>query len=709
MKKFSALLLIAMVFCLFADKTMATEPVNVKDSGKITNFGLQTEYFIDALCAFDHYAQIADSCFKPNLSTLPNFNTTNARVWLRFKLINTYNEKRFLNINQPSLDLVSFQFEGGESTLGDHVRVEDRPVQNQNYIFELPMTTEQGQYVYLRINSGDAIILPLQIGLQETITSSLNLRDNLFSIFFGIMITLLLYNLFIFLKVRERIYGYYIAYITMILLAQANLHGYTSRCIWPDNVILEHYAVFLLIPLAGTFGLLFISNYVELYKHKPKANKILFFSIFAYFVGIVLGLAGMHNIAYNIIQINGTINSIVILYSCARLWSMGNRHAGFVLTAWSIFFVGVIAFILKDVGVLPYNTFTVYTMTFGSAIEGILLSFGLADKINVLKREKEEAQVRELGALKMSEVRLEAEVRERTHELYEAKEKIELQFQDLQKSQRQLVESEKMAGLGQMTAGIAHELNNPINFVSSNVAPLEKDIEEILEILTDFKNLPHEPTSPEIEAVRAKFRDYDVPMLETEIKTLLAGIREGSTRASDIVSGLRIFARTDQDVFVDANVNDCVDATLVLIKSTYKNEVNLTRQTDSALPNIDCLPGKLNQVLVNLIGNAVQATIESHTIRQDRKVDVRTWHDEEYIHLSVSDNGPGIPEELQSKIFEPFFTTKKVGQGTGLGLSISKSIIEDHQGTLEVESSLGQGCTFIITLPRKRAMRQQAA
>jgi signal transduction histidine kinase len=495
----------------------------------------------------------------------------------------------------------------------------------------------------------------------------------------------------------------------MIFFAQSNVQGYTIRFFDGLFAPVERYVVYVLMAFSGITGLRFISRYLEIDKYAPKAKIILKTTVVVYWCTIPIALTDNFNIAHQILLIVGSFIGPTILYISYYCYRRGNSGALSLLLAWSVFFVGVLIFALKDFGVLPYNDWTHNTMTIGSAIEGILLSFGLADKINVLKREKEEAQVRELGALKMSEVRLEAEVRERTHELYEAKEKIELQFQDLQKSQRQLVESEKMAGLGQMTAGIAHELNNPINFVSSNVAPLEKDIEEILEILTDFKNLPHEPTSPEIEAVRAKFRDYDVSMLETEIKTLLAGIREGSTRASDIVSGLRIFARTDQDVFVDANVNDCVDATLVLIKSTYKNEVNLTRQTDSALPNIDCLPGKLNQVLVNLIGNAVQATIESHTIRQDRKVDVRTWHDEEYIHLSVSDNGPGIPEELQSKIFEPFFTTKKVGQGTGLGLSISKSIIEDHHGTLEVESTVGQGCTFIITLPRKRAMRQQAA
>jgi signal transduction histidine kinase len=189
-----------------------------------------------------------------------------------------------------------------------------------------------------------------------------------------------------------------------------------------------------------------------------------------------------------------------------------------------------------------------------------------------------------------------------------------------------------------------------------------------------------------------------VPLLETEIKSLLDGIKEGSTRASDIVSGLRIFARTDQEVFVNANVNECVNATLVLIKSTWKNEVALSRQLDEHLPNIDCLPGKLNQVIVNLITNAVQASIEHHSERHKRVINVTTSHDPHFIYLKVTDNGPGIPDAIQDKIFEPFFTTKKVGQGTGLGLYIVRILTELHQGQIRVMNNQPEGTIFELRL-----------
>ena len=618
-----------------------------------------------------------------------------------------------LELLQPGMDEVTFiQYLDGawqRYTVMDNTKIESRQVKSQNPSVYINLSKGRYDTMFVALRSGEQILTPIRIAPTELIEEITHTKDAWYGVFCGIMLALILYNFFIYIRTKDAIYGWYIAYLMIIFLTQSNLQGYTVCFFNGAFVAIERYFVYILTALSGIIGLKFISRYLEIRKFAPAAKYVVNTTIVLYFGVIILCFFNQFNLSYQIILITGSFIGPTILYISYYCYRKGNSGALSLLLAWSVFFVGVLIFALKDFGVLPYNDWTHNTMTIGSAIEGILLSFGLADKINTLKREKEEAQIRELETLKRSEFRLEAEVRERTHQLYEAKEKIEAQFQHLQKSQRQLVESEKMAGLGQMTAGIAHELNNPINFVSSNVAPLQKDIEEILEILNDFKNLPHEPTSPEIEAVRAKFREYDVPMLETEIKTLLAGIREGSTRASDIVSGLRIFARTDQDVFVDANVNDCVEATLVLIKSTWKNEVNLTRHADPAMPNIDCLPGKLNQVLVNLISNAVQATIAIHPNRQNRSVAVRTWHDDDMIYISVSDNGPGIPEALQSKIFEPFFTTKKVGQGTGLGLSISKSIVEEHNGSLQLQSAVGQGCSFVIALPRKKVARQQAA
>jgi two-component system NtrC family sensor kinase len=618
-----------------------------------------------------------------------------------------------LELLQPGMDHIVFlqKKEGTwmKTQINDNTKIVDRLIKSQNPSIELSLQNNRIDTVYMAVASGEQILTPFRIGPKHSIEEITHTKDTIYGVFCGIMLALILYNFFIFVRTKDAIYGLYILYLSIIFLAQSNIQGYTICYFNGVFAPIERYLLHILMAFSGITGIVFIGRYLEVKRYAPKSKILLNSTIVLYVLSIPLTLTQHFNLSHQLLLVIGSLIGPSILYLSYYCYKRGNNGALSLLIAWSVFFIGVMIFAFKDFGVLPYNDWTHNTMTIGSAIEGILLSFGLADKINILKKEKEEAQIRELETLKLSETKLEEQVRERTHQLQEAKEQIEVQYHDLQKSQRQLIESEKMAGLGQMTAGIAHELNNPINFVSSNVEPLAKDIEEILDVLNDFKGLPEAPSQSDLEAIRQKFKDYDVPLLETEIKSLLDGIKEGSTRASDIVSGLRIFARTDQEVFVNANVNECVNATLVLIKSTWKNEVALSRQLDEHLPNIDCLPGKLNQVIVNLITNAVQASIEHHSERHKRVINVTTSHDPHFIYLKVTDNGPGIPDAIQDKIFEPFFTTKKVGQGTGLGLSISKSIIEDHQGELQIKSILGEGTEFLVRLPRKKDLLAQAA
>jgi two-component system, NtrC family, sensor kinase len=618
-----------------------------------------------------------------------------------------------LELLQPGMDHIVFmqKKEGAwiSTKINDNTKIVDRFIKSQNPSIELHLQKDRIDTVYMAVASGEQILTPFRLGPQGKIEEITHTKDTIYGVFCGIMLALILYNFFIFVRTKDAIYGLYILYLGIIFLAQSNIQGYTICYFNGFFAPIERYLVHILMAFSGITGIMFISRYLEVKRYAPKSRWMLNATIVLYALSIPITLTQHFNLSHQLLLVIGSIIGPSILYLSYYCYKRGNNGALSLLIAWSVFFIGVMIFAFKDFGILPYNDWTHNTMTIGSAIEGILLSFGLADKINTLKKEKEEAQSRELESLKLSETKLEEQVRERTHQLQEAKEQIEIQYHDLQKSQRQLIESEKMAGLGQMTAGIAHELNNPINFVSSNVEPLARDIEEILDVLNDFKELPEAPSPADLEAIRQKFKEYDVPLLESEIKSLLHGIKEGSTRASDIVSGLRIFARTDQEVFVNANLNDCVNATLVLIKSTWKNEVALSRQLDDALPNIECLPGKLNQVIVNLITNAVQASIEHHSERHKRMIHVTTYHDPQYIYLRVTDNGPGIPEAIIDKIFEPFFTTKKVGQGTGLGLSISKSIIEDHLGELEIQSTVGEGTEFLVRLPRNKERMAQAA
>ncbi|TAH26692.1 MAG: PAS domain S-box protein [Cytophagales bacterium] len=291
-------------------------------------------------------------------------------------------------------------------------------------------------------------------------------------------------------------------------------------------------------------------------------------------------------------------------------------------------------------------------------------------------------------------MQLSSEVSIKTQELKNKNSELETLLSNLKVAQAQLVQSEKMASLGLLTAGIAHEINNPINFITSNINPLKRDImalKEYLEVLDTFEVISDSQKVKEIQKIKTELEiDYAIE----EIDQLLNGIEEGAKRTSEIIKGLRNFSRLDeQDLKMD-DINQSLNTTLMLLYSNYNKKVKV-KKNFSKLPLVECYPGKLNQVFMNIISNAFQS------ITDIGEVLVSTFFDKEInkVIIMIEDNGIGMTNEVMERIFEPFYTNKKVGEGTGLGLFISFGIIDSHHGKIEVESEMGKGSKFIISLP----------
>ncbi|MFN5706048.1 MAG: sensor histidine kinase, partial [bacterium] len=202
----------------------------------------------------------------------------------------------------------------------------------------------------------------------------------------------------------------------------------------------------------------------------------------------------------------------------------------------------------------------------------------------------------------------------------------------------------------------------------------------------------------EFEEAKKFKKEIDYDYLIHEIDVLLKGMSDGAGRTVEIVKGLKSFSRLDESDLKFANVNEGLDSTIIILNSTFKGKVNVVKDFGD-IPEIECFAGKLNQVFMNIINNAAQAVMTSHENDNDGQVIIKTFREENFVKISISDNGIGMPEEVKHKIFEPFFTTKKAGEGTGLGLSIVYSIIELHKGIIEVNSELGKDTEFLITLP----------
>jgi len=337
-------------------------------------------------------------------------------------------------------------------------------------------------------------------------------------------------------------------------------------------------------------------------------------------------------------------------------------------------------------------------MQIGSGIETILLSFALAARINFYKKEKEASQQKTVEVLKENEkiikeqnIVLEQNVEKRTKDLNQT-------LKDLKQAQSKLVDSEKMSSLGLLTAGIAHEINNPINFVSSSISPLRQDLDDIKTILAKYEEIGgNDNVEEKLRDIKQLKERLDYDIIKTELETIVNGIEDGAKRTAEIVSGLRNFSRLDEGELKSANINEGINSTLILIKNKL-NGISIVKNLGD-LPNIECYPGKLNQLFLNLVDNAIGAIISKEMNTSEGEIGIKTWADREFLYIEVSDNGIGIKKEIKDKIFEPFFTSKEVGSGTGLGLSIAYSIVESHNGEITVESEENIGTQIKIALP----------
>ena len=653
----------------------------------------------------DDVAQVAASnSFDPLTSGVPNLGLTDHWQYVRFDVpAGDYATHCF--VGNSSIDFMELYDITGQPAIleskGSAMPGKGAMPTPSGYAFKLQRNPGIEQHYLLRLKSGKQLIAPISIGSDLQIIQKAGSEDSMMSLYFGIIAVLFFYNLFLAIATTERGYAGYSFYLLSIALTQAVLFGYGNIYLWPGSSWLGQHAVHLMGAISGITTIYFAINFLRLKYYTPVIHRILLGYAALYCISLVFCFAGQSIISYNLINFCAA-SSVLLIIASVKAKRKGNRSAGFFLLAWSVFIIACTIFAMKDFGVLPYTAWTVYALPFGSAIEGVLLSFALADKINLLRKEKEDADAQRLKTIQTQNELLETKVQQRTAQLEEAKDYIQSQYDDLRMTQKQLIESEKLAGLGQMTAGIAHELNNPINFVSSNVAPLQRDIEDLLSIIDSYESLGSAPTEEQLNNLKQKSKELDIQFLRKEIHQLLKGIDEGSKRTAEIVRGLRIFARTDKDTLIPANINECINSTIVVMKGVTKGQVTIHKDMRQDMPDIECFPGKLNQVIANLISNAIQATRIPGRTAEDREILIRSTFDNDYVTIAVRDNGCGIDAQDLEKIFVPFYTTKAVGEGTGLGLSIARGIMDQHMGKIEVNTERGKGTEFILHLPRNR-------
>ncbi|MCG8699450.1 MAG: ATP-binding protein, partial [Bacteroidales bacterium] len=278
-------------------------------------------------------------------------------------------------------------------------------------------------------------------------------------------------------------------------------------------------------------------------------------------------------------------------------------------------------------------------------------------------------------------------------ELEKQKDRAEVTLRKLKNTQSQLVSAEKMASLGQLTSGIAHEINNPINYISSSIDGLGYILSDIKLLLSEYDKTISDSNANLISAIKEEL-EYDDMLIGFD--ELTQNIKMGIDKTKEIVNSLRTFSRVDEDNFVLVNIHQNIDSAIILMGKLHSDRIIITKNYGN-IPEIPCIPGKISQVFLNILVNAIQAIHETGKINISTKKS--TKNNKEYVNVTIDDTGVGMTKEVTDKIFEPFFTTKDVGEGTGLGLSITYSIIKKHNALIDVKSEPGVGTSFSLLLP----------
>lgn len=658
--------------------------------------------------SFDEVLALESKSWHEVVPKSINLGLKSHAVWLKVEIPKVqHTDDMILRIGNPTLYEVSIYDEAGRlPQLNEFVSIShNKAFENRNYserdlLFNVPT----GSVVYLKVLSDQPLMIPLTLGNLQKQHEISTVSNLIISMYLGILLIMFIYNLFIAIGIKSSNYYYYVFYVFFLGITHLYLSGFGFQFLWSSSLKSETIGFNIFAALSSVLALLFTQRYLKL--------KTYYFGVYQFFN--ILIAAQLFTIFLNFLDYNFLsfrIRQALTLISAISAWIVSIAvvrkaylPAKFFTWAWSFMYLGVVVYIFSNYGWLPQNFITQHAVYIGVTLQLALLSFGLANRITSIKSDRDRLQILALKSAKMNErfimeqnIHLEKRVEERTRALNESHNQLLDALKHLKQTQNHLIEQEKMSSLGILTAGIAHEINNPINFVVGNINPLERNLKDVLNLIDEIEFNAREEKHAIYEFIKTKKKDLEYELIVEESMMLLEGIREGAQRTAIIVKGLKTFSRMDGESWSYFNMNTSIESSLVILKNKLSN-IKIHKKLGE-LPEVYSQPGKINQAFLNLISNSIDAIYEKYEEQKGGEIELETYLKNEHVFVIIKDNGIGMTEETKSKIFNPFYTTKAVGQGTGLGMSIAFTIIEEHGGSIKINSVENEASEIMLKFP----------
>jgi two-component system NtrC family sensor kinase len=595
-----------------------------------------------------------------------------------------FHTPRILEVSRPNISLTELytrdrhddRFEIQRLTSSD----ESRPVEYPTSAFLLDADPDRDSQIYVRIRNNTSTPGLLLLWEPRNFLRKVAIEQNMQGIFYGGVIVLLLYNLCMYISMQQRVHLYYMGYLAGAATFLGTEQGQVVALFESPDIEFVKW----LIPVSGwiawTFVFLFVAEFLDTRTRHRGWHTTLGLITALTGMGVLLSLLAPFSISILAVALFTLPLLVVILLFLFAAVIQGDENARIMLLAWSINALGCLIFTLSALGIIQPSVMTEAAMPTGILLEALLMSFSLADKIKRAQRQVDEENQRTLDLMHQYSLELEDKVRERTR--------------DLEDTQQELVIKQQMAAMGVLTAGMAHEINNPNNFVSAGVQNLTAWKESFENLVDDLLSDEADPVIKDL--FRERFSALD---------THLAGLSSSSDNISTIVTGLRTITRLDEADMKEVDAADGMLQIMRFLRAGIGKGIEFTSLVPDR-PKVLCYPAELNSAFMALMTNAIQAVrdrehatlgpmdgsihIESHVIEERHR---------RFLHITLKDNGCGMSAKTLSKAFEPFFTTRAAGAGAGLGLSISRDTIEKHGGTLTLTSTAGQGTRVTIRLP----------